>query len=761
MNIYSNFFEYSLIVVAILNFILALYTILTGYKNRYIVYFSLFTFGMSLWSIGLSFFISSNSTHTAKISAQIFYIAPILISISIYLFSKAFPDNKSINMVNVLIPLILGLLISLVIILIPESLFLSISLKKYSNEILLNKPIYLIYSLFFIIYFCWGAVTLNKKRLDVNLNQKQRKQISLILYSIILAGFLGSFFNLILPGFNNYSLVWVGPQFTIIVVLAIFYGIARYQLFDIRILLGRITYVSLMALLPYIIFFITVYSNYTFFGSIFDTYSILLNFAISMLFVLVYDFVNNYLKQRVESTIINPGFDPIYAANKLNREISTILSRNSITDLVISTLAKTIRAKFEVILIENEKKKLDIFQSQTNEVDKKVLQSIFKRINKITPKIFITDLYFIDISTQNTTYKEFDLDTVNLINKNGIKIIIPIFKNGNKGLLGYLFLGNKDGDAPYETTEIDYLENIASTISVSITRSYLFEEVKDFNKNLQKEIAEATAELRSSNSQLEEALRKERDMMDILGHELRTPLGISRNSILLLEKLIESQKFTDEKVGKYIKMAVDNIRREKDLLETILQSARVEHDRVQMNDEKVIFQDVIENAREAFQDMADEKGLALNFKLPVESVEIIIDKLIIQQIVDNLISNAVKYTFEGSVTVKIEDILDSVKFSVIDTGEGISKEDLENIGKKFFRAKAQLASQGEIGGRKIQRPGGTGIGVYVIKGLLKKLNSELEITSEVSKGSTFEFTLLKTPKLRNGLKIENNDTTKK
>lgn len=86
-----------------------------------------------------------------------------------------------------------------------------------------------------------------------------------------------------------------------------------------------------------------------------------------------------------------------------------------------------------------------------------------------------------------------------------------------------------------------------------------------------------------------------------------------------------------------------------------------------------------------------------------------------------------------------------VKFSVIDTGEGIPKEDIPNLGKKFFRSRMYLDSSSD-NNMKVVRPGGTGIGLYVVFNLVKMMSGRVEIQSEVNKGSTFSVYL---PKLSN------------
>lgn len=105
---------------------------------------------------------------------------------------------------------------------------------------------------------------------------------------------------------------------------------------------------------------------------------------------------------------------------------------------------------------------------------------------------------------------------------------------------------------------------------------------------------------------------------------------------------------------------------------------------------------------------------------------------------DNFLSNALKYTQEGTVeiTPSIENDMGCV--AVKDSGIGISKEDLQHLGKKFFRAK-QYIKESTNPTQKVVRPGGTGLGLYVVFELIKLMRGTKKIESEVGKGSTFTF----------------------
>ncbi|KKQ35231.1 MAG: Two-component sensor histidine kinase [candidate division WS6 bacterium GW2011_GWA2_37_6] len=248
-------------------------------------------------------------------------------------------------------------------------------------------------------------------------------------------------------------------------------------------------------------------------------------------------------------------------------------------------------------------------------------------------------------------------------------------------------------------------------------------------------------DLKSKNLALEETLRRERDMLDILGHELRTPLTISKNAVMLLMK--------DQKQNKYLEMAHENIDRELKLLDTLLSTTKIDNDAIELKSEKVDFIDVVDDSLVAMRGKADKKGLDISFDKP-SSAYVVADRERIQEIVDNIIDNAIKYTDKGSVKISMKPAKEYVELSIKDTGRGMSEVDLKNLGKKFYRSNNYLESS-KSSGMNIVRPGGTGLGLYVTFKLIKKLGGSVKIGSKLGKGSIFTVIV---PAFHEGQKVE-------
>ncbi len=237
---------------------------------------------------------------------------------------------------------------------------------------------------------------------------------------------------------------------------------------------------------------------------------------------------------------------------------------------------------------------------------------------------------------------------------------------------------------------------------------------------------------------LQESRRRERDMIDIMGHELRTPMSIVRNALSMMDLIIRKEgQIPSDKQKKYVDIGLESARREANLIETLLSATKADAKGFQLTFEKVDLFDAVNDSLVGFTSQAKKKGLELTFEKDPAMAEAFIycDRTRIQEIMDNFVSNAVKYTYKGFVKIRIEKRANMILTIVEDSGLGISKEDLSHLGKKFFRAKQY--SEGH--GANVIRPGGTGLGLYVAFALIKLMDGEFEIISELEKGSKFTF----------------------
>ncbi|MBD3363227.1 hypothetical protein GF362_05895 [Candidatus Dojkabacteria bacterium] len=314
----------------------------------------------------------------------------------------------------------------------------------------------------------------------------------------------------------------------------------------------------------------------------------------------------------------------------------------------------------------------------------------------------------------------------------GIRLIInaPIkVQNEIIGLVSF-FLA-KESEEEITSREFDMMQTFAFQVGIGLENARLFKELEELSKTLAEK-----------NLQLEEYAKKEKDILDIMGHELRTPITIVRNSLAFLKTLAKRGEVKPGKLNHYIDVALRSARREINIIETMLSATKVEGGKIEIFRTKVDSKDVIDEAVIGQRENIKAKDLELNLEIPENIPPIYADRSRVQEIIDNFLSNAVKYTKEGSVTIKAEEKGSSVQFSIIDTGYGMTDEQIERLGTKFYRVK-QHVNDDKQRLYNVVRPGGTGLGLYVTFNLVKLHGGKVEVESEEGKGSTFKFTIPK------------------
>ncbi|ADY52263.1 multi-sensor hybrid histidine kinase [Pseudopedobacter saltans DSM 12145] len=247
------------------------------------------------------------------------------------------------------------------------------------------------------------------------------------------------------------------------------------------------------------------------------------------------------------------------------------------------------------------------------------------------------------------------------------------------------------------------------------------------NSNMQIESAKNTLSIKMQ--ELEQASKYKSEFLANMSHELRTPL----NSILILAKILKENKkghlSEDEtKYASVIHRAGGDLL---SLINDILDLSKIESGFIELNPENLSVADLEDDLKQLFDEVANTKGV--NFVIerdPKLPETIYVDRLRIEQILKNLLSNAFKFTSkEGTVSVHMSEKDDFLRFSVKDTGIGIPEDKQKIIFEAFQQAD----------GSTNREYGGTGLGLSISRELSKLMDGHISLKSEVGKGS--EFTL--------------------
>jgi two-component system phosphate regulon sensor histidine kinase PhoR len=221
------------------------------------------------------------------------------------------------------------------------------------------------------------------------------------------------------------------------------------------------------------------------------------------------------------------------------------------------------------------------------------------------------------------------------------------------------------------------------------------------------------------------------DFVANVSHELRTPLTTIKGyaETLLEGALKEDQAFQFVQV---IKRHTDRLTK---IVEDLLMLSRIETKEFQLKMEAIPLRDFIDDVVEFVKEPAEKKMISLSRNEILSSLAVQADRSYLEQILINLLDNAIKYTPEGGrVTVSaIEKDSKEIQFSVEDNGIGIPKEDLSRIFERFYR----------VDKGRSKELGGTGLGLSIVKHLVQAHGGRVWVESQIGKGSTFYLTLPK------------------
>jgi two-component system sensor histidine kinase BarA len=231
-------------------------------------------------------------------------------------------------------------------------------------------------------------------------------------------------------------------------------------------------------------------------------------------------------------------------------------------------------------------------------------------------------------------------------------------------------------------------------------------------------------ELAQANLALYESNRLKSDFLATMSHELRTPL----NSILGFSDVLLSNDGLNDKQNRWVRNIQSSGDRLLNLINDILDLARIEAGKMQVRLAEFSIQDVCEGLLAMFRPLAEKKNIDLRSQIEPGIPVLRQDVVKLQQILSNLLSNAIKFTPEGGrVLLKVESGPQHIVLTVSDSGVGIAHEDQDLIFEKFRQAGNPLTRE----------HAGTGLGLSIVRELAKLLGGEVTLQSELGRGSAF------------------------
>lgn len=227
------------------------------------------------------------------------------------------------------------------------------------------------------------------------------------------------------------------------------------------------------------------------------------------------------------------------------------------------------------------------------------------------------------------------------------------------------------------------------------------------------------------------SLEEERDeFISVVSHELRTPVTVAEGTISNAQFMLERKLSDTNALKRSLNEAHEQVVYLAKMVNDLSTLSRAERG-VAAEPEIINIKDLAHDLYNEYHVEAQKASLHFNLELGAHLGFVNVSRLYLHELLQNFITNSIKYTKVGEVTLRIHSKNGDVLFEVADTGIGISKSDQAKVFNKFYRSEDY----------RTRETNGTGLGLYVTKKLAKKMGTAIELKSRLNHGSTFSFTL--------------------
>jgi signal transduction histidine kinase len=238
--------------------------------------------------------------------------------------------------------------------------------------------------------------------------------------------------------------------------------------------------------------------------------------------------------------------------------------------------------------------------------------------------------------------------------------------------------------------------------------------------------------LKEEKEKAENLAKLKAEFLNQVSHELRTPLAVIIGYIECITDGLYGE--IENKHQEILQVVAKQSSHLKNMIDQILIYSRLEAAKQPLRIDDLPLNKLIAEMRETFDFLCRQKGLQLHWELPPSPIEIRSDSTRVKEVISNLLQNAVKYTDQGFITLRVTPFAksDSVEIEVEDTGMGIAEHQLPNIFDPFMQAHKTSSENSR---------GGIGLGLSIVKKHIEQIKGTISVKSELGRGSTFKIVL--------------------
>ncbi len=708
-----------LIAIAVINLVFVSAIVVRSFRSRVHLLFAVTIFFNVLWAVGDAIMIGSSSLAVAHSWSRLFFVAPMLTAYYLILFANAFPDNKKLSKTVTLSLIIPVVLIGSLILGSSDFLVSEFFKSGTVNGFTTNGVNFLIYFSFFVIYFAIAYLILflkSRKSKGVT-----RIQINYVLLGALVSSSLALVTNLALPYFGNSEYVWLGPVFTIFYVIASAYAIAKHQLFDIRTAIARSIAYALSLGTMLAVYIVLIFGATSLFldDSAIDNTQKLVYAVFAVLIAFTFQPLKNFFDKLTDAIFYRNKYD----SEKLLSDYTDFLVDEIDTEKVINStlvlMGKIANPITSLVVLYKEG------TGEWHDIDGILhgddRDELAKALEYQSNAVYVAGA--------SKTHDDPFLENIKKqLIKNSLKVSVRLSTHGQ--LEGFILLGDKKSGSRYTQKDLSFFATIANELSVSLQNSQRFDQIQRFNVTLQREVDEATAQLKLTNKKLKQLDTAKDEFISMASHQLRTPLTAVKGYVSMVMdgdagKISEEQK-------KLLGEAFSSSQRMVYLIADLLNVSRIKTGKFVIEPVEVDLATMVAEEVDQLTPTATTREVSIKYTPPATFPTLMLDKTKTRQVIMNFIDNAIYYTKSGGdITVTVTAKKDHVEYRVKDNGIGIPSADQHKLFTKFFRAS----------NAKKARPDGTGLGLYMAQKIITAQGGSVTFKSKEGKGSTFGFNL--------------------
>lgn len=297
-------------------------------------------------------------------------------------------------------------------------------------------------------------------------------------------------------------------------------------------------------------------------------------------------------------------------------------------------------------------------------------------------------------------------------------IDVPLIAGGE--LIGALCVGSKE-PAPFQTSEVGIVREVADQIAIAIWQSRLAEQIKQYSSELEDRVTIRTKELAEANERLKELDKLKTKFISDVSHELRTPVATLQ---LYLDLLGRGKT---EKYEHYMNVVRQQCDRLNQLVGDVLDLSLLELGQERITFGPVNLNSLVQEIASFYEPRTHFSNISLHFTPDPSLPPVLGEVAQISQVVSNLVDNALNYTTAGYIKISTYCAENKACLKIEDSGIGIEADDLPYVFDRFYRGKRVMT---------MNLPG-TGLGLGIVKEIVTLHGGTIQVQSEAGKGSTF------------------------